>query len=192
VSSDDFFSYNVPAFCFLERAQSLLDRFDKGEVECLFYAALELRMGIESRLFEYIRSALKTAKQPPERIKEYSATKLLKRLARINPETQHTVAVGIRVAGGSVDGILNYTPVTPILASYHGKLGEVLHFNFFENNPEWFYKVRPEPPIESKTLYSYRDFLITVSEELERATSGALLSPPVWFLPQMDQLNAEE
>lgn len=51
-----------------------------SEVSCLFYAALELRFGIEARLFEYIDATFNSLQMNSSVIKEYVAARLLKRL----------------------------------------------------------------------------------------------------------------
>ena len=191
---EEFFDYEIPPFCFADRAEELLARFDKGEIPCLFYAALELRMGIEARLFQIIRSALELAQRPVTQIKEYRANVLLKRLSQINPEALNPIAVGFGIGGGPMS-FMHYTPVTPKLAAYHGQLGEMLHFKFFENNEEWYYKLELSHPMyipERKNLFSYRALLADVLEELRCATSGSLISPPSGFLSQIDTLNHTE
>jgi len=186
-----FFRYDLPARCFLERARGLIERFDNGETECFIYAALELRMGIESRLYYYIESALRTAKQPPERIKEYSASKLLAILAKIDPQAGSPVTLIIREERSGSATALEYTPVTPLLASYRGMLGELLHFKFFKNNTAWFKKTRSKSHEKRQTMYDHRDFLVDVSQELSKVVRGSLGAPPV-FLSQMDQLSTAE
>jgi hypothetical protein len=47
-----------------------MDLFDTGYPENLFYAALELRMGIEARLFEYLDASLNTHKESSKSTKE--------------------------------------------------------------------------------------------------------------------------
>ena len=139
-SKDWSFRYNIPSFCFLERARKQLKLFDEGSSESLFYAALELRVGIEARLFEYIEASLRANNKPPKRIKDYSATKLLKKLSEIDPNAVDPVTLIIAIEGSGQGTALEYTPITKQLASYHGMLGEMLHFKFFRNNKYWYYK----------------------------------------------------
>ncbi len=196
MSNSDFFEYNIPPFCFLERARELITRFDRGDIASIFYAALELRMGIEAKLFQTIESAIKLERLPEKKIKEYSATKLLKKLASINPDAEESVAISFGLAGSNSRTRMEYTPVTPELAKKHGMLGGYLHYNFFRRNPYWFYNVKTEKSGESVTLNRLREILEEVALELEKATSGSLLSPPTGFmskrfLKKMDELNTE-
>ena len=71
-----FFVYDIPSASFAARAQAQLERFDAGHPDSLFYAALELRTGIEARLHEYISAA------DPGRVKDYDAKKLMAKLRR--------------------------------------------------------------------------------------------------------------
>ena len=49
MTGNPFFNYDIDSLSFLERAQQQLKLFDKEEdISRLLYAALELRMGIES------------------------------------------------------------------------------------------------------------------------------------------------
>lgn len=192
MSNDIFFDYNIPPHCFAERARALIERFDLGEAHCLFYAALELRMGIEARLYQIIEISLKQSGMSEEEIRkkitEYVATDLLKKLSNVNPDAKEPVTIGISPGNGQITDFLKYTPVSQELASDHGKLGEILHFKFFKNNPNWFYKERPSNPTNDsnlKTLFSYRDFIEKVLRQLEEATSGVLLSPPTGFFHKL-------
>jgi len=188
---DHIFDYQIGADSFVKRARMLIERFDNGEPACLFYAALELRMGIESRLLHYIESALSAAKQPKEKIKEYRPDRLLPKLERINPETRDHVELIMMFEQGGNAVALEYAPVTPILAKYYGALGALLHSTFFTCKSYWYMKRKSTSSGRRDTMLDYRDFLITVSDELEKACRGLLGTPPVFFLEQIDQLNSE-
>jgi len=185
-----FFKYNIPSVSFLERARNNIEVFDEEEKpEFLFYAALELRYGIEARLNEYIDASMKRQKNSPKRIKEYSASKLLKILAGLEPESKNHSRLTISIPGTNISSTLEYTPVTQELASAYGKLGEILHFKFFRNNPHWYYKDRIIEDLGDKSLLDYRDLLISFSNELEAANRGILLAPPPNFLYQLEKLK---
>jgi len=189
-SSINWFKYNIPSFCFLERARKQIKLFDEGIPESLFYAALELRMGIEARLFEYIEASLRVNKRPLKRITDYSATKLLKRLSQIDPNAIDHLTMIITIEGSGHGSALEYTPVTKKLASFHGMLGEILHFKFFRNNKYWYYIKRLSLKHKNKSLLDYRDFLKECAIELEKANKGILLSPPS-FIEVIDKLNED-
>jgi hypothetical protein len=85
--------YYVYPGAFLERAQKLLDAFDEGHEPSLFYAALELRYGIEAHLHRCLQASLRELGQPKERIKEYTAKDLMKMLVEVNPASSEQARV---------------------------------------------------------------------------------------------------
>jgi hypothetical protein len=50
------FAYHNDAYSYVERAKKQLELFDTGNPESLFYAAFELRTGIEARLYDGLRA----------------------------------------------------------------------------------------------------------------------------------------
>lgn len=166
-----FFLYDIPSGSFAERAQMQLKRFDEGHPESLFYAAFELRTGIEARLHEYISAA------HPSRVKDYDAQKLMAKLRRRSKHADTAFRLHFRSPSGLSSTVLTYEPVTPMLIDAHAKLGDLLHFNFFRSNPDWFYTVslvEHDPP--SKSLVDVRKWLGEVVAELERVANSTLLS----------------
>jgi hypothetical protein len=79
-----YFAYHHDAYSYVERAQKQLDLFDAGNPENLFYAAFELRMGIESRLYDGLRALLQT------NITEEERQRHTKRIERLNPNKLFT------------------------------------------------------------------------------------------------------
>ena len=78
---DIMYEYPAHSRAFLSRAKQHLKAFDdNSNVSSLFYASLELRFGIESRLYEYIDATFKSQKKDSSKVKEYVASKLLKKL----------------------------------------------------------------------------------------------------------------
>jgi hypothetical protein len=115
---------------FLTRAEELLARFTAtGYASYFFYAALELRYGIEARLHEILGSSRSAHEQGSAIDAEYSATKLLKKLAATHPAA--TTSLQVRVNMDTDGRNYRFDPITPELASIHGKLGDLLHYNFF-------------------------------------------------------------
>lgn len=186
-----YINFDIPSFCYLERAKKQLQLFDSGNIECLFYGALDLRFGIEARLFEYIEASSSILKKPLKHSKEYVATKLLKILSEINPDYDKPATLIFGLSEQKSGSCLDYTPVTKKLASYHGMIGEMLHFKFFKNNDNWFIKQRLSTIDGQKSLLDYRGFLEDVVTELEYATSGALLSNAVFtkIMKEADEEN---
>ena len=190
-SNDSTFNYNIDSRSFLKRAKQNLKIFDNCQnPQFLFYAALEIRTGIECRLYEYIKSSLKQHHIKQSKIKEYTASKLLKKLANIDIDTQSNIKVLFSIEGSRAASLVEYTPVTKELASFHGKLGELLHYKFFKTNPIWYYKMKLSEKYNEKSLSNYREFLQTILLEFEECTRGVLLSPPN-FYETIEQLNRE-
>ena len=183
--------HNIDSSSCLERAKKLLESFDNGSIESLFYAALELRMGIEARLYAYIDASVSATKRPTKPIKEYSATKLLNTLSRIDPNSKEPLTMLFGLGKGSHSTRLEYTPVTRKIASDHGKLGEILHHAIFRNNKHWYIRKELSPQSQEKSLVDFRIWLGKVSDKLEEANRGLLLNHPE-FLEFIEKLEEEQ
>ena len=191
MTNDTTYNYNIDSRSFLIRAKENLKIFDESQnPQFFFYAALEIRTGIECRLYEYILASLKQNHLELNKIKEYSASKLLKRLASINIDALQNCKMLFSIEGNNVSSLLEYTPVTQRLASYHGMLGELLHYKFFKNNTNWYYKIMLYDKYHDKSISDYRVFLQTVLNEFEECTRGTLLSPP-YFYETIEELNRD-
>lgn len=82
-----FYRFPTAATSFLTRAQAKLESVEGEEdIAALFYAALELRFGIEARLQEYIDAALRSMGKDQSVSSECVANKLLCRLHKLNPD----------------------------------------------------------------------------------------------------------
>jgi hypothetical protein len=176
----EMYRYPAHSRAHQQRAATALQLFDTADdVQQLFVAALELRLGIEARLFEYIRSALPSEIRDEKlaTISTSSATWLLAFLTGLNESarTETTVVMTSEQTGHAT--AFRYTPVTQSLAKIHGRLGEILHWNYFAKNPHWFLPHR---------LHA-RDLIAQGLEELGAATSGTLLSHPT-FKSRVDEL----
>jgi hypothetical protein len=192
IQDDIFKDYCVESLCFLQRAEQLLEEFDAGNEAAFFYAAFELRMGIEAKLYRTIDAAMGTRNQAH---KEYSATKLLKKLAEIDEAALSEGTLRFRPEGdpsASWAG-LKYTPVTKKLAKAHGKLGGFLHANFFGKHPHWYRPEKSAGP-QRRTLKDWRELLGEVAEELREANSGTLLAPPRFkeFIEKLDSIQESD
>jgi hypothetical protein len=183
-----FTKYPAYSHAFLGRARTALEGFDReANPGDLLVAALELRFGIEARLFEYIDAALDRDRTKRKHIKEYTATKLLARLTDLNPKAQDHLILRITSEQDGASSTLAYTPVTKELAHIHGQLGNLLHFTYFWNNQNWYLNRRLDAP-GIPTLLHARDLVAQGVEELAKATSGSLLNHPN-FAAAVEELN---
>ena len=188
---DPVFRFSAHSRAFLSRAREHLARFEMDDqVQNFFYAALELRFGIEARLNEYLAPALKAIRKEPKAVPEYVATKLLNKLAEIDPTSEQlsTLRTTSEQTGNSF--MAHYTPVSRRLAAIHGQLGEVLHYKFFVKNEHWLFRM----PLGGNPHRSIPDFLVLLNEgvaELEKATAGKLLGNPQ-FTALVEEVLSEE
>jgi hypothetical protein len=185
------FTFPAMSYAYLARARKALAQFDADlDATHLFVAALELRFGIEARLFEYIDAAIDRNPEQRMRFKDYSATKLLARLTMENPRAQEVSYSRLTCEQTGQSSGFAYTPVTRELASIHGQLGNLLHFTYFWQNPHWYLNRRLESP-GLPTLLHARDLVALGIDGLAYATSGNLLNHPS-FKISVDELVASE
>ncbi len=174
---EPLFRYQATSHAFLARGKEALAQSDsEGSVDSFFAAAMFLRFGIEARLFEYLDATFRALGTAPRPSAEYVASKLLKRLVEADPRAAFDGGVRLTSEKTGQATSLHFTPVTKELATLHGKLGGLLHFSFFRQNPDWPLRVNSRNP--PRTLLDYRDLLVRTVDELTRATSGRLLSHP--------------
>lgn len=186
-----FFQYQAHSRAFLLQAREHLARFEMdGQVQNFFYAALELRFGIEARLNEYLTPTLKTIGKEPKYVREYVATKILNRMAKIDPTFEQPTALHITSEKTGNSFVAHYTPVSRNLAAIHGQLGELLHYKFFVNNEHWILR----KPLGGTSHCSIPDFVVLLNDgiaELEQATTGKLLVNPK-FTALIEKILCEE
>lgn len=155
-----------------ERGCESLLRFEQhGRIEDIVASAALLRLAIEARLLQHIEAEASmngVALSRRER-RQYEATKLRSHLLRLNPKA----AQPSKVMLGGVD--LGYTPVSDVLASLHGQLGELLHLNHYHQSRPWHWA--------GGTLDECRAFTSPAAalvrkaiEELRRALGGTVLA----------------
>jgi hypothetical protein len=180
-SSDNnpFIRYYIGSRSFLERSQALLSVFDDTEdVSALLGAALQLRFGIEARLHEYLSATLRQLGREKSRIREYTASDLLKRLTREDPRAEHATHVRITQEQAPFNSTgMSYTPITKDLATTYGRLSDVLHYSFFPKRPGWMVRARSSTG-SVETLLDARDIVALGIEQLTLATRGTLLAHP--------------
>jgi hypothetical protein len=176
--SDRFHEYHLHVLVFLQRADAMLARFDNdGQVSALFYAALELRYGIEARLNEYIDAERRQLKQADDEKRPYISQHLIKYLASLNPDSHRSAQLAF-TPEQKEDGPgfqLQYRPMTPELARAHGKLGGFLHYEVFRQNPLFFAKF-DVPDGNGLTISHVRQYLGAVASDLRYVAQGTMLT----------------
>jgi len=154
--------YKISSRDYLQRARK---RLDEGNFESLFYAAWELRCGIESRIQTYLEAHDFISKKLK---KGWQVAKLAKGLEEAFENSKKIVRFQC-FQPGTKDPlfILIYTPVTPKLQKYGEKLGSYLHaMKIFKRLDDVYWeKLRSE----LEKIYS----------ELQKANYGTLLGPPL-------------
>ena len=95
----------------------------------------------------------------------------------MNPDAKRGVLLTFTPVEGGAPFGMRYTPVTDGLAAIHGRLGELLHFNYFRKNPYWYVADRLDAPGLPTILHAH-DLVEQGIGELAEATSGDLLSHP--------------
>lgn len=147
---------------YLSRAQ---ERLREGKLESLFYAAFELRCGIESRMQQYLNAQEFVSK----------SKKKGWQIAKLGKNIEQVFKMGDRVAEfavieketGSIIDKFYYTPVTSKLREMGERLGDLLHA---------MKKSRKE---DDKWWYDTRKYLEGVCQELAKANAGTLLGVPL-------------
>lgn len=154
--------YSIDSKAYLNRARKQLDENTK---EGLFYAAFELRCGIESRLLQYweanrsIHQLKKAGWEIPKIARDLEKAFIRRdKIARI--DVLDSAGIEHRIS-------LYFTPVTKDLEALGGKIGNLMHC------PELFRT--SDDPWWDQT----REFLEQVYAELEKANKGTLLGVPV-------------
>jgi hypothetical protein len=157
--------YDVSTRGYLRRART---RLDEQAPESLFYAAFELRCGVESRLQEYLEAHRGTIDLRREGWKVAVMAKTLEREFKSGQRI-----VRLRVLDESQKAVLAtwyHTPVTPRLSAMAERLGDYLH------------AVVPRRSHEDPWWRETRSQLEEVHRALSVAAAGQLLSMPLMNL----------
>ena len=150
--------YTVSSRCYLSRA---LERLKAGEAESLFYAAFELRCGIEARLQEYLHPHEFI---PLRQRNEWRARKL-------HRTTEKSFHIGDRVQrvriyeDGALLFTLYYVPVTSRLKTIAERLGDYLHV------------AKKYHPPTHEYWTQLRELLTEGADLLTDAAAGTMLGP---------------
>lgn len=149
---------------FLSRARQCIAKAEEAP-EMLLYAALELRLGIEARLHEYLDAAEKYAVLKKRGWK----------ISKLSQDFERVFETGTQIASFEVLGedksslkTLLFTPVTARAKQIAQRLGDYLHYS------EGF---RPKQEAWRNGLKSLVQEGI---KELEISTTGTFLAPPMW------------
>ena len=155
-------AYEIDSRSYLKRAKY---RMNEDSLHSLFYAALELRCGIESRMQQYLNSQEHISKRKK---KGWQIAKLGKNIEKAFRTGNKITKLNItNKKSGKHLQTLYYTPVTSTLQKQGKKLGNYLHAaKKFHSSSENFWDV-------------FRTVLINVSEGLDIANYGTLLGPPL-------------
>ena len=173
------FKFFIGSSSFVKRARHHLADFDEQRnEEALFHAALAVRMEIEARLYEYLETELKHVgiSRAESKIKHHRADRLLKELAELNPATEKPLRVSLRRNDGATT-VFEYRPVSKALERAHSRMGALLHYTFFWQNPEWYVIDRSRRG-GFDTLLDARDVVAEGLEELTYVTGSSLLAHP--------------
>jgi len=154
--------YEIYSRDYLIRARQ---RLREGTKEALFYAALELRFGIEQRMTQYLQAWQHTSK----------SKKAGWRIAELARGVEQAFRLGnkiVRFAVHHIDSrallaVFYYTPVTPTLQRHGERLGNYLHSmkSFRKGDDPWWRE--------------FREDLEMIAGQLELANRGTLLGPPL-------------
>ena len=153
-------AYPISSRDYLARARVQLAA---GNLQALFYAALELRCGVEARLQEHL--------EPHSHIPESRRTEW--RPGKLHRTTIEAFKLGDQVArvrivhqdSGALITTLFYTPVSARLKTLAEKLGSYLH------------AAKTVRPADDPFWTSFRDELEEAAQLLTDATTGTLLGP---------------
>lgn len=154
--------YNGTARGYLARARQQLDG---GTMEGIFYAALELRCGVEQRMWEYLQAQRHLSKKIRH---GWKIAKMAQRLEAMF--TTGNKVVQFRVShrhSGQHIRTLYYTPVTSSLRKKAEQMGDVLH------------AMRDTDATSVDWWERQNDLLEAAYTELEQATRGRLLGVPI-------------
>jgi len=167
-------TYDASTRAYLARAKL---NFESGKNDSLFYAAFELRCGVEARLKDYVKAQGDNAsiRKTPWQIR-----KLVEKLAK--PSGIHEkrfVLPFIHPKTGEKHYAI-YNPVSSKLRRIAERLGDYLHC------------VEQNRVSKSSFFSEFRQLVKQGIEELKSATSGTLIAPPSISGPGKMRLKFEK
>lgn len=165
-------NYKIGSIDYLKRARIQLD---SKTCEGLFYAAFELRSGIEARMQEYLEGHKHISKRKKE---EWRLGNLDKTILKYFGDTNRVTQVIVHQCEKPEDKIIvYYTPVTPELIKLGQKLGDLLHAQ------------KTSIPKDSEFWDSTRSNLEKAYKLLKISNQGSLMGPPVFLNKKEGKVN---
>lgn len=144
----------------MRRANS---RLLQGGPESLFYAALELRCGLETRLYDYLDAERSISKRKKKGWKIAGAAMELDRVFKTGDKIVEATILDEK--SEQLRFILYFTPVRKRLQEAGGKLGNLLH------------RLKEDREDDDPWWRQTRLFLQQVSDDLAFSVRGTLLGP---------------
>ena len=156
------FSYQRESINYFDRASRLLNS-SRENTSHLFYAALELRFGVETRMREYLKHQQNVSEK---RKKGWKIAALSQDIKNAFSGVEKELVFSISAAGEN-NLVFRYRPVVPGLRTIAEKLGNYLHAakdNELNSNEEW---------------QQFRQLIEEGIKFLAYACSGSLLGVPM-------------
>lgn len=166
-------SFGIHATHYLARAEACLDY---NTPDGLFYAALELRCGVEARMKQYLDMQSQLSKKQK---RGYQIAKLGRKIEEVFESADRYVRLTVEDNSGTVLVELYYTPVTAPLRKHAEWCPDLLH-------PQRTYR----PPDDSWWA-STRTRLLEMAALLRIAAKGELLGVPLMSPEGQVQLTVE-
>jgi hypothetical protein len=166
-------TYKCGSRNYLARARMLLDQ---NSQQALFYAAFELRCGIEARLQEHLEVQEHLSKKRKE---GWRIAELAKNLKRAFEDGDQIVEIVMTDKETRESVACYYTPVTASLKKKGQQLGNYLH------------PMKEHKSSEHEWWKIFRRLLDATYQELKLATTGILLGPPLLSPQKTKKLNYE-
>ncbi len=165
--------YAINAESYLTRARKQLD---EGTQSGLYYAAFELRCGVEARLHEYLNAYKRHTKVPEGKWRIPELVGDLEKAIEAGEFPSGDKIVQLDVLDKEerkIRATFYYTPVTSKLCSMAGRIGNLMHHpqQFIEDDNKWWTETRA--------------FLEEMYLELQKACRGTLIGLP--FLNEGDK-----
>ncbi len=156
--------YIVDSYSYLKRARK---RLDENTPSSLFYAAFELRCGVESKMQEYLNAQNHISEKKK---KGWKIAKLGKNIEQAFRKGDEIVELSVlNKASGEARFRFYYTPVTKKLRDNTESLNAYIHAQ--------------RRPDQLNELWWNRFWKLVESVyfDLEIANRGSLMGPPLWY-----------
>lgn len=173
-------NYNISSRDYLLRAKIQLA---KEELESLFYAAFEIRCGVEARMREYLEAQKEISEKKKKGWKISDLSRSIESVFKLGDKVAE---ITIYDSNEDICCQLRYTPVRKRLKHLAELLGNYLH------SSKKFYTP------DDKFWMDFRMILNECVKELEFSTSGVLLGPLLYNPKdkssqlQVEMMNEEE